>query len=320
MPEEIHVHFFAMLGLALGALYGLIFTIWNPPRTATITDLYDPVMWAIAILSFFVLQYGLAVILKKPYTTREIYFGLFLVPFTYTASAIAISIPDFLRTLLAVEVPALVLFMASFYFVSPFVAFFAGVDTKAFDEAEIPAETVFSFDIEHSMDHLRLLTRIVNGMGLNVLLEKISDQSGLILCKKEKLHMGIFFECTRTGTHKGRVLTTTFIPFRIENDTVKKVEDMEAISDFKAQISGMLYAWMQNTIVLRFNDFLPNVELGFKKVAEGLGPLEKPLLVHIKEAVASFPKNHPYRLALLTTGFVILVNVMLFILGRIAFK
>lgn len=320
MPEEIHLRFFAILGLALGALYGFIFTIWNPPRTAIITDLYDPIMWAIAILSFFVLQYGLAVLLKKPYTTREIYFGLFLVPITYTASAITISIPNFLRTLIAVEVPALVLFMASFYFVSPFVAFFIGVETKELDDATIPAETVFSFDIEHSMDHLRLLTRIVNGIGLNVYHENIRDNSGLILCKKEKLHMGIFFECTRPSTHKGKVLTATFIPFRIVNDTVKKVENIDSIFDFKAQISGMLYAWMQNTLVLRFNEILPNVELGFKKVSEGLGPLEKPLMVHIKEAVTSFPKNHPYRLALLTTGFVILVNVMLFILGRLVFK
>ncbi len=271
-------------------------------------------MWAIAILSFFVLQFGLAVILKKPNTTREIYFGIFLIPITYTASVVTLSIPDFLRTLIAVEVPALVLFLASFYFVSPFVAFFAGVDTKVLDNAEIPAETVFTFIIQHSMGDLKLLKRIVNGLGLTISLNNTRDGDGLIICRKEKLHMGIFFES------KDQVLTATFVPFRMVNDAVKKVEDMDAIIDFKAQISGMLYVWMHNKLVLRFNELLPNVELGFGKVSKGLGPLEKPLTVHLKEAVVSFPKNHPYRLALLTTGAVIIVNVMLFILGRLVFK
>jgi len=126
--------------------------------------------------------------------------------------------------------------------------------------------------------------------------------------------MGIFFES------KDQVLTATFVPFRMVNDTVKKVEDMDTIVDLKAQISGMLYVWMHNKLVLRFNELLPNVELGFGKVSEGLGPLEKPLTVHLRESVVSFPKNHPYRLALLTTGSVIIVNVMLFILGRLVFK
>ncbi|MCZ2809544.1 MAG: hypothetical protein O2V44_09340 [Candidatus Bathyarchaeota archaeon] len=314
MPEKIHARFFAILGVVLGALYGLIFSVWNPPRTAIITDLYDPVMWAIAILSFFVLQFGLAVILKKPNATREIYFGMFLIPIIYTASAVPISISDYLRTLMAVEVPALVLFLASFYFVSPFVAFFAGLDTKALDDAEIPAETVFSFDIQHSMGNLKLLRRIVNGMGFTILLKNIKDGNGLVICRKEKLHMGIFYES------KDQVLRATFVPFRITNDTVKEVEDMDAVLDFKAQISGMLYAWMQNKLVLRFNEIFPNFELGFKKVSDGLGPSEKSLTVHLRESVVSFPKNHPYRLALLTTGFVIIVNIMLFILGRLVFK
>jgi hypothetical protein len=314
MPEEIHARFFAFLGLVLGVLYGLIFSVWNPPRTAIITDLYDPVMWAIAILSFFVLQFGLAVILKKPNATREIYFGMFLIPIIYTVSVATTSIFDFLRTVVAVEVPVLVLFLASFYFVSPFVAFFAGLDTEALDDAEIPADTVFSFDIQHSMGNLKLLTRIVNGMGFTILLENIKDGNGLVICRKEKLHMGIFYES------KDQVLRATFVPFGIANDKVKEVKDMDAILDFKAQISGMLYAWLQNKLVLRFNETLPDFELGLKKVSKGLGPLEKSLPVYLRDSVVSFPKNHPYRLALLTTGFVIIINIMLFILGKLVFK
>ncbi|UCD26869.1 MAG: hypothetical protein JSV75_01735 [Candidatus Bathyarchaeota archaeon] len=314
MPEKIHTRFFAVLGLVLGALYGFIFSVWKPLRTAIIVDLYDPVMWAIAILSFFVLQFGLAVTLRKPNTTREIYFGMFLIPITYTASVVTLSIPDFLRTLIAVEVPALVLFLTSFYFVSPFVAFFAGVDTKVLDNAEIPAETIFSFVIQHSRDNLNLLKRIVNGIGLTISLNNNDEGNGLIICRKEKLHMGIFFES------KDQVLTATFVPFQMANDTVKKVEDLDTIIDLKAQISGMLYVWMHNKIVWRFNELLPNVELVFGKVSKGLGPLEKPLTVHLRESVVSFPKNHPYRLALLTTGIVIIINIMLFILGRLVFK
>ncbi len=314
MPEKIHARFFAFLGAILGVLYGLIFSVWNPPGIAIITDLYDPVMWAIAILSFFVLQFGLAVILRRPNTTREIYFGMFLIPIVYTASVATTSISDFLRTVVAVEVPVLVLFLASFYFVSPFVAFFAGLDTEALDDAEIPAETVFSFDIQHSMGNLKLLRRVVNGMGFTILLKNIKDGNGLIICQKEKLHMGIFYES------KDQVLRATFVPFRIANDKVKEVKDMDSILDFKAQISGMLYAWLQNKLVLRFNETLPNVELGLRKVSKGLGPLEKSLPVYLRDSVVSFPKNHPYRLALLTTGFVIIINIMLFILGRLVFK
>ena len=318
MPEEIHARFFAVLGLLLGALYGFIFSVWTPPRTAIIADLYNPVMWAIAILSFFVLQYGLGVLLNKPSISREIYFGVFLIPITYTASVLTISIPNFLRTLVAVEVPALVLFIASFYIVSPFVAFFAGFDTKALNDAKIPAKTVFSFDIQHSTveggEDLKLLTRMVHGMGLTISHKNIRDNNGLIICRKEKLHIGIFYE------FKDRILTATYIPFIIKNDTVKKVEDFDAILDFKAQISGMLYAWMQNKLILRFNEVPPNLKLGFKKVSEGLGPLKTSLIVHIRETIVSFPKNHPYHLALLTTGFVIIVNVMLFILGKLVFQ
>jgi len=318
MPEEIHARFFAVFGFLLGALYGFIFSVWTPTRTAIITDLYNPVMWAMGILSFFVLQYGLGVLLSKPSTSREIYFGVFLIPITYTASVMTISIPDFFGTLIAVEVPALVLFIALFYVVSPFVAFFAGYDTKALDDAKIPAETVFSFDIHHSTakggEGLKLLTRIVRGMGLTISLKNMKEDNGLIICRKEKLHIGIFYEFT------DRVLTATFIPFRIVNDTVKKVGDSDAILDFKAQISGMLYAWMQNKLILGFNEIPPNLELGFKKVSEGLGPLKTPLVVHLRETIVSFPKNHPYRLALLTSGFVVIVNVMLFILGKLVFK
>ncbi len=318
MPQEIHPRFFAVIGLLLGALYGFIFSVWTPPRAALITDLYNPVMWAIAILSFFILQYGLGVLLNKPSMSREIYFGVFLIPITYTASVLTISIPDFLRMVVAVEVPALVLFITSFYIVSPFVAFFTGFNTKALDEAKIPAETVFSFDIQPSTVEgeadLKLLTRIIHGMGLITSLKDIKDKSGSIICRNEKLHIGIFYE------FKDRVLTATFIPFRIVNDMVKKVEDLDAIQDLKAQISGMLYAWMQNNLVLRFNEVPPNLKLGFRKASEGLGPLKTPLIVHIRETIVSFPKNHPYQLALLTTGFVIIVNVMLFILGKLVFK
>lgn len=314
MPERINARFFAFFGVILGILYGLIFSVWNPPRTAIITDLYDPVMWAIAILSFFILQFGFAVILKRPNATREIYFGMFLIPIIYTASVATTSIPDFLRTLMAVEVPVLVLFLASFYFVSPFVAFFAGLDTEALDDAEIPAETIFSFDIQHSMGDLKLLRRIVNGMGFTILRKNIKDDNGLIICRKEKLHMGIFHES------KDQVLRATFVPFTIANDKVKEVKDADTILDFKAQISGMLYAWLQNKLVLRFNETLPNVELGLKNVSKGLGPLEKSLPVYLRDSVVSFPKNHPYRLALLTTGFVIITNIMLFILGKLVFK
>jgi hypothetical protein len=294
----------------------------TPIRTAIIVDLYNPVMWAIVILSFFVLQYGLGVLLNKPNMSREIYFGVFLIPITYTASMVTFSIPDFFRTLFAVEVPALVLFIASFYVVSPFLSFFVGYDTKALDEAKIPVETVFSFDIQHSTEFrtverkesLKLLTRIVHGMGLTIFVKDVKDNNGLFICRKEKLHIGIFFE------FKDRGLTVTFIPFRIMNDMVEKVEDLDIILDFKAQVSGMLYARIQNGLISGFNEILPNLELGFKKVSEGLGPLEKSLIVHTREAIVSFPEGHPYKLALLTSGFVIIVNIMLFIFGKIVFK
>jgi len=318
MPQEIHSRFFVVFGLSLGALYGLILSVWMPSRTATISDLYNPVMWAIVILGFFVLQYGLGVLLSKPSMSREIYFGLFIIPITYTASVLTVSVPNFLRTFVAVEIPALVLFMASFYIVSPFLAFFTGFDTRALDEAKIPAETVFSFGIQHSTvegnKNLKLVTRIVHGMGLTVSLNDIKDDNGLIICRKEKLHLGIFCE------FKNRILTATFIPFRIVNDAVKQVDDLDSILDFKAQVSGMLYAWMQNNLILRFNEIPPNLKLGFKKVSEGLGPLKTPFIVHTRETIVSFPKNHPYQLALLTTGFVIIANVMLFILGKLVFK
>ena len=324
MTKEIHTRFFVFLGLLLGALHGFIFSVVTPTRTAIIIDFYNPVMWAIVILSFFVLQYGLGVLLNKPSMSREIYFGVFLIPITYTASMVTISIPNFFRTLIAVEVPALVLFIASFYVVSPFISFFVGFDTKALDDAKIPAETVFSFAIQHPTEFgkrtvergegLKLLTRIVRGMGLTILIKDVKDNNGLFICRKEKLHIGIFYE------FKDRGLTATFVPFRIVNDTVKKVEDLDAILDFKAQISGMLYAWIQNGLISGFNEILSNLELGFKKVSEGLGPLKKSLIVHLREAIVSFPKNHPYKLALLTSGFVIIVNIMLFILGKIIFK
>ena len=324
MIKEVHIRFFVFLGLLLGALYGFIFSVVTPVRTAIIVDLYNPVMWAIVILSFFVLQVGLGVLLNKPTMSREIYFGVFLIPITYTASMVTFSIPDFFRTLIAVEVPALVLFIASFYVVSPFLSFFVGYDTKALDEAKIPVETVFSFHIQHptefrkrtakSGEDLKLLTRIVHGMGLTILIKDAKDNNGLFICRKEKLHIGIFYE------FKDRGLTVTFIPFRIMNDTVKKVEDLDVILDFKAQISGMLYARIQNGLISGFNEILPNPELGFEKLSEGLGPSKKSLIVHLREAIVSFPKNHPYKLALLTSGFVIIVNIMLFILEKIVFK
>ena len=240
---------------------------------------------------------------------------------------VAFSIPDFFRTLLAVEVPALVLFIASFYVVSPFLSFFVGYDTKTLDEAKIPVETAFSFDIQHSKqassteyrtvekEHsLKLLTRIVHGMGLTISIKDVNDDNGLSICRKEKLHIGIFYELKDQG------LRVTFIPFSIMNDTVEKVEDLDAILDFKAQISGMLYARIQNGVISGFNEILPNLEMGFKKVSEGLGPLKKSLFVHTREAIVSFPEDHPYKLALLTSGFVIIVNIMLFIFGKIVFK
>jgi hypothetical protein len=320
--KEIHTRFFVFLGLLLGALYGFIFSVVTPIRTAIIVDLYNPVMWAIVILSFFVLQYGLGVLLNKPNMSREIYFGVFLIPITYTASMVTFSIPDFFRTLFAVEVPTLVLFIASFYVVSPFLSFFVGYDTKSLDEAKIPVETVFSFDIQYSTESrmvergesLKLLTRIVHGIGLTIFIKDVKDNNGLFICRKEKLHIGIFYEFKDQG------LTVTFIPFRIMNDMVEKVEDLDVILDFKAQVSGMLYARIQNGLISGFNEILPNLELGFKKVSEGLGPLKKSLIVHTREAIVSFPEDHPYKLALLTSGFVIIVNIMLFIFGRIVFK
>jgi len=307
-----------VFGLLLGALCGFILSVWTPPRSATIADLYNPVMWAIVILSFFVLQYGLGVMLNKPSTSKEIYSGLFVIPITYAASALTISIPNFLRTFVAFEIPALVLFMASFYIVSPFLAFFTGLDTKTLDDEKIPTETVFSFDIQHSTnqgkENIKLVTRIVHGMGFTTSLNDIKEKNGLIICRKDNLHLGILCE------FKNRILTATFISFTIVNDTVRKVDDLDAILDFKAQISGMLYAWMQNNLISRFNEVPPNIKLGFKRLSEGLGPSKKPFMVHTRETIVSFPKNHPYQLALLTTGSVIIFNVMLFILGKLVFQ
>lgn len=318
MPREIHSRFFVVLGVLLGALYGFIFSLWTPPRTATIADLYNPVIWAIAILSFFVLQYGLGVLLNKPNKSREIYFGVFLIPITYTISVLTFSIPNFLSIFVAVEIPTLVLFITSFYFVSPFVAFFAGFDTEALDEAKITAETVFSFDIRPSTEKegktLTLLTRIVRGMGLEISLKNTKDSTGLIICQNSKLHIGIFYE------FNDEILTATFVPFEVVNDTVKPVEDLEIILDLKAQINGMLYAWMQDNLILRFNEIPPHLELGLERVSEGLGPVKTSITDHIKETIVSFPRNHPYQLAILTTGSVIIVNVMLLVLGKIVFK
>lgn len=280
-------------------------------------------MWAIAILSFFVLQYGLGVSLNRPSTSREIYFGLFIIPITYTISVVPITSPNFLQALVAVEVPSLILFIASFYFFSPFISFFVGFDTKALNDEKIPTETMFGFDIQHSTDirkkpaesekDQKILDRIVQGMELSILIQYEDDSNGLMICRKEKLNIGIFYE------FKLQSLVLTFIPFRIVNDKVEKVEDLEAILNLKAQITGMLYAWLQKKLILMFNEIPPNLKLGFEKVSEGLGPIRKPLIPYLKETVVSFPKNHPYRFALLISGFVIIINITLFILGKLVF-
>jgi hypothetical protein len=237
---------------------------------------------------------------------------------TYTASMLAISLPNFLHTLVAVEVPALILFITSFYIVSPFVSFFTGFDTKALDHAKIPVDTAFSFDIQPSPAqrgmNLKLLRRIVQGLGLTVSLEDANESSGLIICRKEKLHLGIVYEFS------DQILKAVFVPFEIVNDTVKKVEDPDITLDMKAQIGGILYAWMQSDLILRFNEVLPDINQGFEKVSEGLGPLKTPLTTHIRKTITAFPKNHPYQLALLVTSLVIIANVTLFILGKLVFR
>ncbi len=321
LPPDINARFFILFGLALGALFGFVFSQWMPMEPALISVLYSPLACAIIILGFFVPQFGLGVMLNRPNTSREIYFGLFVIPITYTISAAQITKFNFFSALLVAEVPALTLFIASYYFFSPLVTFFVGFDTRELSEEKIPVQSMFGFEIQRSTEinrgpiekkeELNILARILNGLGLATLIHNEKDNNGLIICRKDKLYLGIAYEFRIQG------LAMTFIPFTIVHDRVRKTEDLDKIFDLKAQITGMLYSWLQKKLILMFNEISPNYCLGSKNVSEGLGPLKKPLIVYLRESVGSFPKNHPYRFALLISGFVIIINVTLLISGKL---
>jgi hypothetical protein len=312
---------FLFLGVIFGALFGFIYSLVMPLVVNKFADLFTSVnIYGIIILAFLILQYILGIILRRPYKSRNLNWGLLIIPITwFYPLLLPVSLDSLLEYLVFVilfEVPMLLLLLIAIIITSQFLPFLAGYNTHVLDCNRLPSEAIFSYDLKLPQNERieeetqKLIDRILNATGFRVYRKSLTNQpSGWVLCEKEETDQGLFYETAETS------LKITSFFFSIANDTVKIQSDREKILDSKAQIFGLLDDWVKRNVISGFKQSEPNIRVGLEQISRGLGPLRIPR-ERIWYTIKGYPKAHPFQFALLTTLIQILVTVALFLLSR----
>ena len=310
MSREVSRNFFIVLGAAFGLFVG--FLVGTFTSLATLIDIwFNYKIWTSIILAYFMIQLTFGVLLRKPWVSRNVYLGMLFVPIGYLLANLGnlvLYVQVLIPVILAIELISLIIclsFFSAFYSV---VRLFTGLDSYG-----LRSTACLGYIVNHPK--AGIVERVLQATGFQILNSKSStdNNSAYLLCEKNELDLGVYHE------QREDAMQVTFAFFKIANDMARKVEDNdEEVLDFKAQVKGMLDNWATRQIVGQYRESSGNTEKAVSQIMEDLGPLKVtvPTRLEAWKTLVSYPKNHPYIFSLFTTVLVIVVNIILFILGK----
>lgn len=283
----------------LGALLAVVFGFW---MGATFRVGMGWLAYPLQILAhviifglvYFALQLSLGTVFKQPSASRDIYDGIWIMPFSWLLSTLLFSSIDSGTIVLLFVLFVLFTFVpyAIFSIASLSVYVFTGIGT-----CQLPLSTKFGYNIaqpdQSSLEMLKtLLDRAGFRAGRIILSTSQPVVAGYISARKGSLNLRLgYFE-------SNHVTETAFVLHEVVDESVTGVSRKDEALDVQAEIDGLLGGWKTRNKIKSYAFKLPTqirVDLlnGTLRIIEAeLGP-RKISFGELKSTILSYPKVHP---------------------------
>jgi len=310
MSREVSRNFFVALGASFGLFVG--FLVGTLTSLNSMMDIwFNYKIWTLIVIAYFLIQFTLGVLLRKPWVSRNVYLGILSIPVGYLLSNLGSFVFYILVPLiLLLEIISLLICLTCYSVIYSVVRLFTGFDAGGLLSPDFSSD-FFGYSIDHPK--ARIVERVLEGTGFQIIDSRSSTDNNSVhlLCEKKKLDLGVYCEQRKDA------MQVTFAFFKIENDIVRKV-DRDMVLDFKAQVKGMLDDWATRQIIVQYEESPPDIEKTVRHITTDVGPIKVtvPTRLEVWKMLVSYPKNHPYIFSLFTTVLVIVVNIILFMLGK----
>lgn len=310
---------FLLFGILLGALLGFIYSSWLPPNVSVDKPYVFLIQFTgITTLVFLLLQYILGVMLKRPYESRKIYWGLLIIPVTWFYSILlpeTSSLYVYIGTVIIFEIPMLFLYLIETG-LSIFLPLLVGYDTYILDSDRVPSETFFGYELEllkreeNNKALVRLIERMLSATGFRIYRRDTENQDhGWVLSKKSDTYQSI---CYETNKQSSKII---FFFFNVNNDTINVPKTYDEILDLHSQVAGLLNDWKDRGVISASKTIELSISKYLEQISSGVGPL-KIHMAKIGETIKGYPRAHPFQFAFFITLLEILVSVVLYLLHR----
>lgn len=264
-----------------------------------------PENFALLVFVFFAMQLLIAIVLRKPYKSREVSFGIYIISIVWSIFAEYSYLPPELwvkaLVYLGIGILAFIVMFAPWVCVvllSLAIPYIAGIDTYELEDGRILPST-FGYRIKVIEDvDADFLDTLAERLGFAKVTVRVKPtlSSELLYYSKENLLLSVIFR--KEKEHSADVI---FSFFSVINDAVEDYENKEEILDHKAQILALLNVrkeTSQKIIIEQIDSVEPSMD-DLRLLAEGLGRKEIPSRDQVKRTLSNFPKAHPFWFSLI---------------------
>jgi len=284
LSRDVAPSYFTLSGIILGIIMGIVFNLLaifkNSPENFLATQF-------LAGFIFFLFQILLGVPLHKPQVSKNVYYGLLVIPATYsileiisltaTTQNMILLQQSILNVMLNILIGwAIIDFFIIFYpfwMLSGIIWYLTGYDTTKLNEIE---RLGYVLCLQKNTDRRLFMTNLEDRLLIDSL----------------KKNMKIIY------SNQNGNLKVCFFLYNLRDDTITKFNDNEKLMDFKAEVEGLLNRWKQKGIIKSYTETSQFPEISKLYSIFGRRKIRLYSKQEIKLKIVSFPKEHPALFAL----------------------
>lgn len=295
MRSKLGGRFFIFLGIVVGILVGAVVSRLQPNAEKAVFEFFFNIQFLTIILaSYLIIQFSIGVPFERPDKSRSLHLGMAAIPIAYALLMhyITHNLSEHLLYFMLVTVLSefpIVYTMLIGIGISYFVWFFVGLNTRAIDNKTLDSRAVFCYNLEFAASEktdMKLIEKILDTTGFLLWRGGLPRNSyGGAIYRRKHTFLGVFCEI------KHHTLNVVFLLFKIVDDTVVNIEDIEEAMDLQGQIHGLLNSWVERKKVFSF-DSSDIDDKAIKEISRVLGPWKMPSRGQIRELFARDITKH----------------------------
>lgn len=309
--------FFIFLGTVVGILFGVAVSILQPDALKAVSEFFFNIKFLLFILfSYLILQFSVGVPFDRPNKSRALHLGMVAIPIAYgllmhygIANNPVEYLLYFMIVVLFLEMPIAYTMLITAG-VSLLIWFFTGFDTRPLDNKNLDSTAISCYNLEFASPEtadIKLIERIPERTGfVSWRGELPRNNYGGAIYKGSDTFLGVFCEI------KNNVFNVVFVLFKIVNDTVVNIDDVDEALDFQGQLCGLFNSLVERKKIVRFDSPKAN-QKALEEISSVLGPLKIPSRGQIRESITRGIAKHRVLLWLIAT---IVGAAIVFILER----